>query len=167
MLNVRFQKRLNKIANQEIVSANLVNLNKIDFNTFCKFMSDGTSLTKSDVSAVMTRFVDLNPSLLNTNSYIDFDGQGSYVRPTVSGSLSASQYKQQQLDSGKSEDECKSLTCSALKTSDLTAGISITLSKDVVSAFKPEWKRVGSDNQAGETEEDVEDDSTTSSSSRE
>ena len=52
-LSVQFTKVFNRLIEQYIVSPRLVNQQVLEYNKLCDYLADGSTVTATDVSAVM------------------------------------------------------------------------------------------------------------------
>lgn len=161
-LNVKFQKLHNYLLDEAIVIPRLVNQQTLEFNQFCEYLADGSTVTATDVAAVMKRIETKLPFILGLNTKVVCSPEGLTFRPAVSGSVTQSQLKAR-LEARLVEDPAaeidpnRELKTSDLTVSDLTASIAIELPKKWIDRFKSEadFKRTNessgsSDNSAGE-----------------
>lgn len=138
-INVKVAVRKNSITGENIASANVVNLQQVDFQTFCEYLAQDSTVGISDVAAVMTQVEKKLPLLLGLGNKVQISAEGMTVRPTVSGSLSQSALKAK-LEAKKAAgdndvDVNRELKASDLTVDDLTASVSIDFSKKFKSAF--------------------------------
>ena len=146
----------NKLINEKMVIPRLVNQQTLDYDTFCDYLAQGSTVTAADVSAVMKQLEKTIPLILALNAKITASPEGLTCRPTVRGSLTQSQLKakleQRKADylaAGDTEsadkiDTERMLTAGDLATSDLTASIVIDLPKKWDTRFQQsvEFKRI-------------------------
>jgi hypothetical protein len=150
-INVKVQVRKNSITGENIASANVVNLQQVDFQTFCEYLAQDSTVGISDVAAVMTQVEKKLPLLLGLGNKVQLSAEGMTVRPSVSGSLSQSALKAK-LEAKKAAgdndvDVDRELKPSDLTVDDLTASVSIDFSKKFKTAFSSSatLKRVQAD----------------------
>lgn len=150
-IQVKIQVRKNTITGENIASANVVNLQQVDFQTFCEYLAQDSTVGISDVAAVMTQVEKKLPLLLGLGNKVQLSAEGMTVRPAVSGSLSQSALKAK-LEAKKAAgdedvDVNRELKPSDLTIDDLTASVSIDFSKKFKSAFSTSatLKRVQAD----------------------
>ena len=155
-LNVQMVLSENKLINEKMVIPRLVNQQTLDYDTFCDYLAQGSTVTAADVSAVMKQLEKTIPLILALNAKITASPEGLTFRPTVRGSLTQSQLKAKleqlkadYLAAGDTEsadkiDTERMLTAGDLATSDLTASIVIDLPKKWDTRFQQsvEFKRV-------------------------
>ena len=121
-LNVQMVLSENKLINEKMVIPRLVNQQTLDYDTFCDYLAQGSTVTAADVSAVMKQLEKTIPLILALNAKITASPEGLAFRPTLRGSL----------------------TQGDLATSVLTASIVIALPKKWDTRFQQsvEFKRV-------------------------
>ena len=148
-LQIQFVKYLNSLINENIIVSRLVNQQVLNFNEFCEYLADGSTITAADVAAVMKQIEMRLPLVLALNAKVMCSPEGLSFRPTVSGSITQSQLKKKleaklQADPTADIDVNRELVLSDLTTSDLTASITIDLPKKWSERFqsKVEFKRV-------------------------
>lgn len=155
-LNVQMILSENKLINEKIVTPRLVNQQTLDYDTFCDYLAQGSTLTAADVSAVMKQIEKTLPLVLSLNAKVNATPEGLMFRPGVKGSITQSQLKAKlekrkadYLAAGDTEaadkiDTERALLPTDLSTSDLTACIVIDLPKkwDVRFQQSVEFKRV-------------------------
>ena len=139
----------NVLTNEDIVLPRLVNQQTLDFNDFCEYLADGSTITPADVSAVMKQIEMRLPLILGLNSKVVCSPEGLTFRPKVSGSLTQSQLKAKleaklAADPTLDIDVNRAVTLSDLTISDLIASIAIDMPKKWDSRFKSkaQFKRV-------------------------
>lgn len=158
MIQVKITAKHNTMTNAKVASAQIVNLQTMNFDQFCEYLSQDSTVGKADVAAVMTQFAAKLPLLVGLGTKVTVSPDGITVRPTVKGSLTQEELTAK-LTARKSElladgdtagaaaiDVNRELKASDLKTSDLTAGLSIDFGSKFVSLFgrTAELKRVTS-----------------------
>ena len=165
MLNVQINKLFNHLIEEFMVIPRLVNQQTLDFNAFCEYLADGSTVTAADVSAVMKQIEMRLPLLLALNAKVVCSPEGLSFRPAVSGSITQSQLKKKlearlEADPTADVDVNREVSVSDLAVSDLTASIAIDLPKKWNERFqsKAEFKRVKI-SATGTTEEEEEPDS--------
>lgn len=154
-LNVQMIKYHNQMINEDIVVPRLVNQQLLDFNDFCDYLADGSTVTAADVAAVMKQIESRLPLILGLNAKVVCSPEGLTFRPSVSGSITQSELKAQlemkkanETDPEKAEkiDVDRALTTSDLATNDVIATIAIDLPKKWSERFKSKatFKRMDS-----------------------
>ena len=181
-LNVQMILSENKLIGEKIVTPRIVNQQTLDYDAFCDYLAQGSTVTAADVSAVMKQLEKTLPVILALNAKVIASPEGLVFRPTVKGSITQSQLKakltQRKADylaSGDSVsagkiDENRELVAGDLATSDLQACIVIDLPKKWDSRFQQtvSFKRVtktaalAEDGSAGSESGDTDGDDTTS-----
>ena len=148
-LNVQMYKIHNVLTNENVILPRLVNQQTLDFNDFCEYLADGSTITPADVSAVMKQIEMRLPLILGLNSKVVCSPEGLTFRPKVSGSLTQSQLKAKleaklAADPTLDIDVNRAVTLSDLTISDLIASIAIDMPKKWDSRFKSkaQFKRV-------------------------
>ena len=152
-LNVQFNKYHNRLIDEEIVITRLVNQQTLDYDKLCDYLADGSTVTASDVSAVMKQLEKKLPFVLALNTKVICSPEGLTFRPSVSGSITQSQLKAKLTAKKEAEqdpekaaliDVNRQLATSDLTTSDLTASIVIDLPKKWLERFHAdaEFKRI-------------------------
>ena len=153
MITTQFIKMFNKLANEPIVQARVVNTQTVGFNDWCIRMANGSTVTAADVAAVMQQIEDKLPEILSLNAKVICSPGGLIFRPKVSGSITQSQLKAKlearkaaETDPEKAAaiDVNRALTTSDLSISDCVATIEVVLPNDWSDTFKKrvELKRV-------------------------
>ena len=151
-IKVKVQVRDNTLANQKVASANIVDLQQMDFDEFCDYLAQDSTVGAADVSAVMKQLEKKLPLLLGMGTKVQISAEGMTVRPTVSGSLTQSELKaklQKRVSEGETGiDVNRTLFAADLTVNDLTAGVAIDFSKKFNAAFAQQatFKRVSSTN---------------------
>jgi len=161
MLTVHFHKVFNHLLEEYMVIARLVNQQVLDFNSFCEFLADGSTVTSADCAAVLKQIEMRLPFVLAFNSKVICSPEGLTFRPSISGSITQSQLKKK-LEARLLEDPSldidvnRELQTSDLTINDLTASIAIDLPQKWQERFKTkaEFKREKntSDSEASEDE---------------
>lgn len=149
MLNVQINKLFNHLLEEFVVIPRLVNQQLLDFNLFCEYLADGSTVTAADVAAVMKQIEMRLPLMLALNAKVTCSPEGLTFRPTVSGSITQSQLKKKLeakllADPTADVDVNRELQASDLPISELTASIAIDLPKKWQERFqtKAQFKRV-------------------------
>ena len=159
-LNVQMVLSENKLIGEKIVTPRLVNQQTLDYDTFCDYLAQGSTVTAADVSAVMKQLEKNIPLILGLNTKIVASPEGLVFRPTVKGSITQSQLKaklvqrkQDYIDAGDTVsagkiDADRELSAGDLATSDLQACIVIDLPKKWDTRFQQTvtYKRVTKSN---------------------
>lgn len=137
-IKVKVLVRDNHITQEKIASANIVDLQPMEFAGFCDYLAQDSTVGAADVAAVMTQLEKKLPLLLSMGTKVQISQEGMTVRPTVSGSLTQSALKaklQARKDEGENVDVTRTITPGDLTIADLTAGVSIDFSKKFKTAF--------------------------------
>ncbi len=153
MIQIQFVKNKNAMLNEDIVTARIVNMQSMDFDEWCEFLADGSTVTAADVSAVMKQISKRLPTILGLNTKVVCSTDGLTFRPRVSGSLTQSGLKAKleakkaaETDPEKAAliDVDRAITISDLTTSDCTVSIVVDLPKSWNTIFqqKAKLKRV-------------------------
>lgn len=146
-LNVQFIKVFNRLIEQYIVSPRLVNQQVLEYNKLCDYLADGSTVTATDVSAVMKQIEKKLPFLLGLNVRAICSPEGLTFRPAISGSITQDQLKKKlearkaaETDPEKAAaiDVNRELKLSDLTTGDITASIVIDLPKKWLERFHAE-----------------------------
>ena len=66
-LSVQFFKGFNRMTDQYIVTPRLVNQQTLEYNKLCDYLADGSTVTATDVSAVMKQIEKKLPFLVGLN----------------------------------------------------------------------------------------------------
>ena len=85
-LNVQMVLSENKLINEKMVTPRLVNQQVLDYDAFCDYLAQGSTVTAADVSAVMKQLEKTIPLILALNAKITASPEGLTFRPTVRGS---------------------------------------------------------------------------------
>ena len=148
-LSVQLHKLFNHLINENVVIPRLVNQQTLDFNAFCDYLADGSTVTAADVAAVMKQVEMRLPLILGLNTKVICSPEGLTFRPAVSGSLTQSQLKKKLeaklvADPTSNIDVNREISTSDLAINELTPSISIELPKKWQERFqsKAEFKRV-------------------------
>ena len=137
-VQVKITVRKNSLTGENIASANVVNLQSMDFPEFCDYLAQDSTVGAADVSAVMTQLEKKLPLLIGMGTKVQISQEGMVVKPTVSGSLTQSALKaklQVKKDAGENVDVSRELKPSDLTVGDLTASVSIDFSRKFKSSF--------------------------------
>lgn len=145
MLQVQFQKQLNKLLNEKIVVPRLVHTQNVDFADWCTRLSNGSTVTAADVAAVMQQLETKVIDILTLNAKCVCSPSGMILRPKVSGSLSQSQLKAR-LEARKAAETDpqkaakinvnREIETSDLSIKDCTLSIEVTLPKGLNAIFE-------------------------------
>ena len=152
-MQIQFVKNKNAMLNEDIVTARIVNMQSMDFDEWCEFLADGSTVTAADVSAVMKQISKRLPTILGLNTKVVCSTDGLTFRPRVSGSLTQSGLKAKleakkaaETDPEKAAliDVDRAITISDLTTSDCTVSMVVDLPKSWNTIFqqKAKLKRV-------------------------
>lgn len=137
-IQVRVSVRKNSLTGENLASANIANMQTMEFSEFCDYLSQDSTVGAADVAAVMTQLEKKLPLLVGMGTKVQISQEGMTVKPTVSGSLTQSALKaklQAKKDAGEEVDVNRELKPSDLTTSDLTAGVSIDFSRKFKASF--------------------------------
>lgn len=137
-VQVKISVRKNSFTGENIASANVVNLQTMDFSEFCDYLAQDSTVGAADVSAVMTQLEKKLPLLIGMGTKVQISQEGMMVKPTVSGSLTQSALKarlQAKKDAGENVDVSRELKPSDLTVGDLTANVSIDFSRKFKASF--------------------------------
>lgn len=153
MISTQFIKMHNKLKNEPIVQARVVNTQTVSFNDWCIRMANGSTVTAADVAAVMQQIEDKLPEIVSLNAKVICSPGGLIFRPKVSGRITQSELrakltarKAAETDPEKAAliDVDRELTTSDLSIGDCVATIAVDLPKNWSDIFKKrvELKRV-------------------------
>lgn len=138
-IKVKVLVRENSLTKDKVASANIVDLQSMDFAEFCDYLAQDSTVGAADVAAVMTQLEKKLPLLLSLGTKVQISQEGMTVKPTVSGSLTQAQLKakleQRKADGETSLDTTRAIVASDLTINDLTAGVAIDFSKKFKTAF--------------------------------
>ena len=144
MLTIQMTKQHNAILNEDIIVPRLVNTQVIEFNDWCNRMSNGSTVTAADVSAVMQQIENKMLENLTLNAKIICSPGGLIFRPKVSGCITQSQLKAKlqakkdaETDPTKRDaiDVNRAITTSDLAIKDCTVSIEVELPKSWSALF--------------------------------
>ncbi len=145
-------KMFNQMKNENIVVPRIVNKQQMDFNDFCEYLADGTTVTAGDVAAVMKTIEMRLPLVLGMNSQVVVSPEGLTFRPKVSGSLTQSalrvKLQQRQLDNPDEDiDVNRDIETSDLSIKDIDVTLAVELPKKWINRFGAyaKLKRVNQD----------------------
>ena len=149
MVNVLFTKVFNKLTGQHMIVPRVVNQQTLDYDAFCEYLADGSTVTAADVQAVMKLIETRLPLILSLNSKVVCSPEGLTFRPKVSGSLTQAQLKTR-LETKLANDPTldidvnREIETSDLTIKDLDVSIAIEMPNkwDDRFASKAELKRV-------------------------
>lgn len=155
-LNVTMVLSQNHMLGEKIVTPRIVNQQTLDYDAFCDYLSQGSTVTAADVSAVMKQIEKNLPVILSLNAKAVVSPEGLAFRPSVKGSMTQSQLRakleakrQAFIEAGDTAGAAKidvnrELTAGDLATSDLQACIVIDLPKKWEQRFQQSvtYKRV-------------------------
>ena len=153
MISTQFIKMFNKLKNEQMVQARVVNTQTVGFNDWCNRMANGSTVTAADVAAVMQQIEDKLPEIVSLNAKVICSPNGLVFRPKVSGRISQSELKAKLVARKAAESDPekaaqinvdRELTTSDLAISDCIATIEVDLPKSWNDIFKKrvELKRV-------------------------
>ena len=149
MVNVLFTKVFNKLTGQHMIVPRVVNQQTLDYDAFCEYLADGSTVTAADVQAVMKLIETRLPLILSLNSKVVCSPEGLTFRPKVSGSLTQAQLKTR-LETKLANDPTLDIDVNReIETSDLTIkDLDVSIAIEMPSkwddrfASKAELKRV-------------------------
>ena len=167
MITTMFIKVFNKLINESMVQARIVNTQTVEFNDWCARLAHGSTVTAADVSAVMKQMEDKLPEILSLNAKVICSPGGLVIRPKVSGTLTQSELKAKlearkaaETDPEKAAkiDVNRELSTSDLAVSDCTLSIEVDLPQDWNDTFKKRTtlKRVSKNTESTENAEETE-----------
>ena len=137
-VQVKISVRKNALTGESLASANIVNLQQMEFAEFCDYLAQDSTVGAADVAAVMTQLEKKLPLLIGMGTKVQISQEGMTVKPTVSGSLTQSALKaklEAKKAAGEDVDVNRELKASDLTVADLTAGVSIDFSKKFKASF--------------------------------
>ena len=137
-VQVKISVRKNALTGESLASANIVNLQQMEFAEFCDYLAQDSTVGAADVAAVMTQLEKKLPLLIGMGTKVQISQEGMTVKPTVSGSLTQSALKaklEAKKAAGEDVDVSRELKASDLTVADLTAGVSIDFSKKFKASF--------------------------------
>lgn len=138
----------NHMLGEKIVTPRIINQQVLDYDAFCDYLAQGSTVTPGDVSAVMKQIEKNLPTILALNAKVIVSPEGLTFRPSVKGSITQSQLRtkleakrQSLIDAGDTAaaakiDVNRELTAGDLATSDLQACIVIDLPKKWEQRFQ-------------------------------
>lgn len=153
MIQVQFIKSQNGILGEVIVTPRIVNMQNMDFQDWCDYLADGSTVTAADVSAVMKQLEKKLPAILGFNTKVNCSPDGLSFRPKVSGFISQSDLKEKLTAKKEAETDPKKaalidvnrpLSTSDLSINDCSVSIVVDLPKSWNAIFmqKAKLKRV-------------------------
>ena len=136
-----FIKVYNKLINEPMVQARIVNTQTVEFNDWCMRMANGSTVTAADVAAVMQQIEDKLPEILSLNAKVICSPGGLTFRPKVSGTLTQSELKKKlearlAADPTLDIDVNREISTSDLAVSDCDLTIQVDLPQDWNDTFK-------------------------------
>ena len=148
--------RKDSINKSTYASAMVVNLQEMDFDAFCEYLAQDSTVGAADVAAVMKQLEKKLPLILGMGTKVQISAEGMVVKPTVSGSLTQAQLKaklEARKANGEEVDVNRKLEAADLTVGDLTAGVSVSFSKKFNTAFgqSATLKRVSDGKEEGTT----------------
>ncbi len=161
-LNVKFLKMHNNMIDEDIIVPRIANQQQMDFDSFCEYLADGTTVTAGDVAAVMKSIEIRLPLILGMNAKVVASPEGLTFRPKVTGSITKSQLRtklQAKLaaDPTLNIDVNRALETSDLSINDLDMCIAVEMPKKWQNRFasKAVMKRVNANGLLVEEDGDV------------
>lgn len=137
-VKVKVLVRDNYITKEKVASAQIVDLQEMDFDSFCEYLAQDSTVGAADVAAVMKQLEKKLPLILGMGTKVQISAEGMVVKPTVSGSLTQAQLKaklEARKANGEDVDVNRKLEAADLTVGDLTAGVSVSFSKKFNTAF--------------------------------
>ena len=137
-IKAKISVKKNTLTNALIASAQIVDLQEMDFDAFCEYIAQDSTVGAADVAAVMKQLEKKLPLILGMGTKVQISADGMVVKPTVSGSLTQAELKaklEARKANGEEVDVNRKLEAADLTVGDLTAGISIQFSKRFNTAF--------------------------------
>lgn len=136
-LKTKILLRNNTITGGVVASAQLVDVQTIEFDDFCELCT-GSTVEKADVVAVMTKVMETLPKLVALGNKVVISPDGITVRPTISGSLVEADLRAALAEKKKEDptvDVNRPMETSDLRTDMLTPGLAIDFSKKFKGVF--------------------------------
>lgn len=138
-IKVNVYVRENTITKNKVVSANIFDLQTMEFDEYCDYLAQDSTVGAADVAAVMTQTVKKLPLFLAMGVKVKISADGMTVRPTVRGSLTQEKLKarleQRKAEGDTSVDTDREILASDLTIADLVAGVAVEFSKRFKSIF--------------------------------
>ncbi len=133
-MNVSFVKMFNQMKNENIVVPRIVQKGTLDFNDFCEYLADGTTISPGDVAGVMKAIETRLPLILGMNSQVVVSPEGLTFRPKVTGCLTQSELRtklqQRVLDNPDAEvDVNKEIEISDMSINDVKVSLAVEIPK--------------------------------------
>ena len=92
-IKTKIAVRKDNIKNEPYASARIVDLQEMDFDAFCEYLAQDSTVGAADVAAVMKQLEKKLPLILGMGTKVQISAEGMVVKPTVSGSLTQAQLK--------------------------------------------------------------------------
>ena len=137
-IKTKIAVRKDNIKNELYASARIVDLQEMDFDAFCEYLAQDSTVGAADVAAVMKQLEKKLPLILGMGTKVQISAEGMVVKPTVSGSLTQAQLKaklEARKANGEDVDVNRKLEAADLTVGDLTAAVSVSFSKKFNTAF--------------------------------
>lgn len=138
-IKIKTVVRENIITKNKVASATIVDLQTMEFDEYCDYLAQDSTVGAADVAAVMTQIVKKLPLLLAMGVKVKISADGMIVRPTVRGSLTQEKLRarleQRKADGDTSIDTDREILASDLAIADLVAGVAVEFSKRFKSIF--------------------------------
>lgn len=150
-IKIKTVVRENIITKNKVASATIVDLQTMEFDEYCDYLAQDSTVGAADVAAVMTQTIKKLPLLLAMGVKVKISADGMIVRPTVHGSLTQEKLRarleQRKADGDTSIDTDREILASDLAIADLVAGVAVEFSKRFKSIFSKSvtFKRMGAD----------------------
>ncbi len=139
-LNVAFAKMFNQMKNENIIVPRIVNKQVMDFDDFCEYLADGTTITAGDVAGVMKSIETRLPLILGMNAKVVVSPEGLTFRPKVTGCLTQSELRtklqQRMLDNPDlTVDVNKEIETSDMSINDVGVTLAVEIPKKWAQRF--------------------------------
>ncbi len=138
-IKIKTVVRENIITKNKVASATIVDLQTMEFDEYCDYLAQDSTVGAADVAAVMTQTIKKLPLLLAMGVKVKISADGMIVRPTVRGSLTQEKLRarleQRKAEGDTSIDTDREILASDLAIDDLVAGVAVDFSKRFKSIF--------------------------------
>lgn len=138
-IKIKTVVRENIITKNKVASATIVDLQTMEFDEYCDYLAQDSTVGAADVAAVMTQTIKKLPLLLAMGVKVKISVDGMIVRPTVRGSLTQEKLRarleQRKADGDTSIDTDREILASDLAIDDLVVGVAVEFSKRFKSIF--------------------------------
>lgn len=138
-IKIKTVVRENIITKNKVASATIVDLQTMEFDEYCDYLAQDSTVGAADVAAVMTQTIKKLPLLLAMGVKVKISADGMIVRPTVRGSLTQEKLRarleQRKAEGDTSIDTDREILASDLAIDDLVVGVAVEFSKRLKSIF--------------------------------